>query len=211
MSEIQSKEEEFWNVITHSIGIIIHLIGFIILLNAFDVTAIALPYVIIYGFSLLLLFSASSIYHLVSEPKYKRQLRKLDHISIYVLIAGTYTPICMSVLTESHGVFIFILVWSITAFGLVLKLFFTGKFEKISLMLYLVMGWLIVIDFETFYQSVNQAAIVYLILGGVFYTGGVVFYVMHKLKYHHVIWHLFVLLGSIFHFLMVYEILAVRN
>jgi hemolysin III len=167
-------------------------------------------YIIIYGSSLLLLFFASSLYHFVSEPKYKRQLRKLDHISIYVLIAGTYTPICMSVLAESQGELIFILVWSIAAFGLILKLFFTGKFEKISLLLYLVMGWLVVLDIKTLYETINFEALLFLILGGVFYTGGIVFYVMHNLKYHHVIWHIFVLLGSVFHYLMIFEILVVE-
>ncbi len=205
---MQSKQEEFWNVMTHSLAVVIHLFGFIWLLSTFDNSIISTIYIVIYGLSLLLLFSASSLYHYVSEPKYKRQLRKLDHISIYILIAGTYTPICMSVLSKSQGIFIFILVWGITAVGLILKLFFTGKFEKISLLLYLVMGWLIVIDFNTFYNSVNTAALVYLSLGGLFYTGGVVFYVMHKLKFHHVIWHVFVVLGSIFHYLMIFEILV---
>ncbi len=208
MSEIQSKQEEFWNVVTHSLAAVIHLVGLVLLLISFDRQMIHLAYVVIYGLSLLLLFSASSLYHHVSVPNYKRQLRKLDHISIYVLIAGTYTPICMSVLKDSLGVFIFVLVWGIAAFGLILKLFFTGKFEKISLLLYLVMGWLIVIDFDSFSKSVSSEAITYLILGGVFYTGGVVFYVMHKLKFHHVIWHVFVVLGSVFHYMMIYEILV---
>lgn len=187
MSYTQSNNEENWNFITHAVGIIIHLIGFIVLLNAFDDKILDITYVIIYGISLLLLFSASSIYHKVSEPKYKKQLRKLDHISIYILIAGTYTPICMSVLQASKGLFIFILVWSIAAAGLVLKLFFTGKFEKVSLFLYLLMGWLIVLDYNTLINSISDITLTYLILGGFFYTSGVIFYVMHKLKYHHVI------------------------
>lgn len=208
MSYTQSKNEEFWNFITHAAGIVIHFISFIILLNVFDKKVIDTIYVLIYGISLLLLFSASSIYHKVSEPKYKKQLRKLDHISIYILIAGTYTPICMSVLQLSKGLFIFILVWSIATVGLVLKLFYTGKFEKFSLFLYLLMGWLIVLDYNTLINTISEIALTYLILGGFFYTSGVIFYVMHKLKYHHVIWHIFVLLGSIFHFMMVYEIIT---
>jgi len=208
LSVIQSRNEETWNVITHGFGVLIHAIGFTYLLTNYDKNTISFWYVAIYGLSLILLFFASSIYHYVSNPKYKRQLRKLDHISIYVLIAGTYTPVCMSVLKDSRGLLIFITVWSITAFGLVLKLFFTGKFEKISLLLYLIMGWLIVIDFENLYNSISSYALIYLIAGGLFYTLGIIFYVMHKLKYHHVIWHVFVLLGSFFHYLMVFEIVV---
>jgi hemolysin III len=207
LATIQSKQEELWNVLTHGLGAVIYLAGFVFLLFNFNSELVSPIYVVIYGLSLILLFSASTIYHYATNPSYKRHLRKLDHISIYVLIAGTYTPICMSVLAESRGLYIFIAVWSIALIGLILKLFFTGKFEKISLLLYLVMGWLVVIDFETLTQSISTEALLYLILGGVFYTGGVVFYVMHKLKYHHVIWHVFVLLGSLFHFLMVYEII----
>lgn len=206
MGYIQSKKEEFWNVLTHGFGVGLYLAGFIFLYNSFDKNLISPIYIVIYGLSLILLFSASSIYHFVEQPKCKRQLRKLDHISIYILIAGTYTPICMSVLAESRGVFIFILVWSIALTGLFLKLFFTGRFEKLSLLLYLVMGWLVIIDIKTLYLSINAEALLYLILGGIFYTGGVVFYVMHNLKFHHVIWHIFVLLGSFFHFMMIYEV-----
>lgn len=208
MVYIQSKKEEFWNVLTHGFGVVFYLGGFIFLMNTFDKTTVSPIYVLIYALSLILLFSASSIYHYVSNPNYKRQFRKLDHISIYVLIAGTYTPICMSVLAGSRGVFILILVWSIALVGLFLKLFFTGKFEKLSLILYLIMGWLILIDIQTLYESISSAALLYLILGGVFYSFGVVFYVMHKLKFHHVIWHIFVLLGSFFHFMMVYTIVT---
>ena len=208
MSSIQSKQEELLNVITHGLGIPFSAIGLILLLVNYNSDLVNMAYVIIYGLSMLLLFSASTIYHYATEPKYKTALRKLDHISIYALIAGTYTPICMSVLKDSRGVLLFILVWSVAAFGLILKLFFTGKFEKISLLLYLVMGWLIVIDIQQLYESISSQALTYLILGGVCYTGGIVFYVMHKLKFHHVIWHVFVLLGALFHFLMVWDIIA---
>lgn len=208
MSYIQSKQEELLNVVTHGVGIPLSAIGLVLLLVNYNSNLVNIGYVIIYGLSLLLLFSASTIYHYATEPKYKRALRKLDHISIYALIAGTYTPICMSVLKDSRGVLLFVLVWTVAALGLVLKLFFTGKFEKISLLLYLVMGWLIVIDFQHLYESISSKALAYLILGGVCYTGGIVFYVMQKLKFHHVIWHVFVLFGALFHFLMVWDIIT---
>ena len=209
MRYIQSEKEELFNVITHGLGVLLSIVGIILLIINYDANLINLSYVIIYGLSLILLFSASTIYHYVSEQKYKRALRKLDHISIYVLIAGTYTPICMSVLKDTRGLLLLILVWSITAIGLILKLFFTGKFEKVSLLLYLVMGWLIVLDFQNLYEAITDLTLNYLILGGAFYTGGIVFYVLHQLKYHHVIWHVFVLLGALFHYLMIWNIITV--
>jgi len=205
---IQSKEEEQLNVLTHAIGAFGGLIGVIILALNFNSNAISIWPVLVYGVSLVFLFTASSVYHYITEVRQKRKFRILDHISIYFLIAGTYTPICMSVLKESKGYNILIAVWLITAVGLVLKLFFTGKFEKVSLLLYLVMGWMIMLDISTFIDNVNYAAFLYLILGGAFYTVGVVFYVLRKLKYHHVIWHVFVLMGAFFHYLMTYEILT---
>ncbi len=207
MSEIQSKKEEHLNALTHGLGILLSAIGIILLSINYDSEKVDLFYILVYGLSLIILYLASTIYHIVSHVRYKKILRKFDHISIYFLIAGTYTPICVSILKESNGMLILYLVWSIAIIGLVLKLFFTGKFEKISLLLYLIMGWLIVIDINTFYDAVDKIELWYLVLGGLFYTSGIVFYVMHKLKYNHVIWHIFVLLGSFFHFLMIYNVL----
>ena len=208
MEPLQSKEEEKLNVLTHAIGAIGGLLGvFILVLNYNSVQNSIWP-ILVYGLSLVFLFSASSIYHYITDVRRKRKFRILDHISIYFLIAGTYTPICVSVLKNSQGYNILIAVWLIAAIGLVLKLFFTGKFEKLSLLLYLVMGWLIMLDISTFIDNVSTTALLYLILGGAFYTGGVVFYVIRKLKYHHVIWHVFVLFGAFFHYMMTYEILT---
>ena len=208
MEPLQSKEEEKLNVLTHAIGAIGGCVGVVFLMLNYNSAALSAWPVLVYGFSLVFLFSASSVYHYITEVRHKRKFRILDHISIYFLIAGTYTPICMSVLKESQGYNILIAVWGITAIGLVLKLFFTGKFEKISLLLYLIMGWMIMIDISTFMDNVSSTALLYLMLGGAFYTVGVVFYVLRKLKYHHVIWHVFVLLGAFFHYLMTYEILT---
>ncbi|MGX1024129.1 PAQR family membrane homeostasis protein TrhA [Psychroflexus sp. MBR-150] len=208
MSKIQSNKEEYYNALTHGFGIILSLIGLVFLLLNYNSTKINFIYILIYGLSLIVLFSASTLYHSVKNVAYKRLLRKFDHISIYMLIAGTYTPVCMTILKDSHGDLILAIVWGLSLLGLVLKLFFTGKFEKISLLLYLAMGWLIVIDIDTLYQNMDALSLLFLGLGGLFYTLGVIFYVMHKLKYHHVIWHVFVLLGSLSHFLMIYEIIS---
>ncbi len=208
MEALQSKEEEKLNVLTHAVGAIGGLLGMLVLLLSYNSSVITVWPILVYSFCLVFLFSASSVYHYISEVRQKRKFRILDHISIYFLIAGTYTPICVSVLKGSLGDTILIAVWLITVIGFVLQLFFTGKFEKISLLLYLVMGWLIMLDISTFINNVSFAALLYLILGGAFYTGGVVFYVLRRLKYHHVIWHVFVLLGALFHYLMTYEILT---
>lgn len=207
MRIIQSKQEEYFNALTHGFGIVLSILGFILLALNYNTQKVDFFYILVYGMSLIILYSASTAYHIASNIRYKKILRKFDHISIYVLISGTYTPICLSILKDSHGLLIMSLVWGLTLMGIILKIFFTGKFEKISLLLYLIMGWLIVIDIQTFYSSVSAIELWFLILGGLFYTIGVLFYVMHKLKYHHVIWHIFVLLGSFFHFLMIYYIL----
>lgn len=131
----------------------------------------------------------------------------MDHISIYYLIAGTYTPVCLWILGESRGELLLWLVWAIALFGTFLKLFFTGKFEVFSLLIYGVMGWLIVIDVSFLIEHMAKTSLFYLALGGVFYTLGIVFYAMRKIPYNHFIWHLLVLGGAISHWFMVYTIL----
>lgn len=206
LSVVQTKHEEYLNALTHGLGVVLSLFGIIYLSINLDSGKINLSYILIYGLSLIILYSASTLYHLVNQNRYKKILRKADHISIYILIAGTYTPVCVSVLKESNGLLILGTVWTLTCIGALLKIFLTGKFEKISLLLYLVMGWLIVIDIDVLYQNVDVITLWFLGLGGLFYTFGILFYVMHRLKYHHVIWHVFVLLGSFFHYLMVYHL-----
>jgi hemolysin III len=160
--------------------------------------------VIVYGISIIILFSASSVFHATRGEKRKHYFRIVDHISIYLLIAGTYTPVCLISLEQSLGWHLFFIVWGIAAFGVVLKLFFTGRFEIFSTLLYLVMGWLIVFDFSNLSQTIGSDGILLLFAGGLSYTVGIIFYVIHKIPFNHVIWHLFVLAGAIFHFLMVF-------
>ncbi len=156
-----------------------------------------------YVCSLFVLFSASTIYHAVQNPKLKKRLRILDHISIYYLIAGTYTPVCLSILLPSKGWLLFYLVWGIAFFGTVLKIFFTGKYEVFSLVLYGVMGWLIVIDLPYLIEHMSSTGLIYLAFGGAFYTIGILFYAIKKIPYNHLIWHFFVLGGAISHWLMI--------
>ena len=160
--------------------------------------------VIVYGISIIVLFAASTFYHAVKGEKRKHYFRIVDHISIYLLIVGTYTPVLLITLPDSLGWLLFWTVWGIAAFGVILKLFFTGRFEVFSTLLYLVMGWLIVFDFSTLADRMDTNGLLLLFSGGLFYTVGIVFYAIHKIPYNHVIWHLFVLGGAICHFFMIF-------
>lgn len=201
------KTEERLNVLTHAIGV---LIGIVItpyfLFFQKNLTLQVWIGLAVYCFSFTFLFLASTIYHTVSGSL-KVVLRKIDHIAILFLIAGTYTPVTLTVLFESSGLWMLIAVWSIALIGLIFKLFYTGRYEILSLVIYLGMGWLVVFDIETIWQLFSSTALFYLILGGLFYTVGVYFYRLKRLKETHAIWHIFVLGGAISHVFMIQEIL----
>ncbi|MBZ9628476.1 hemolysin III family protein [Psychroflexus sp. CAK57W] len=205
MKYIKTKQEEFWNTLTHGVGLLFACIGVVLLFFTaeFNDNYLTLG-VILYALSLVLLYAASTSYHYVSEGRLKRRLRVLDHISIYFLIAGTYSPVVLTLLKDSHGELLFYAVWGIALLGTILKLFFTGKFEKLSLLLYLVMGWLIAFDSVAVVENFSSLELTMLALGGLFYTIGIYFYVKTTIVFNHVIWHVFVMLGSLSHFLMIY-------
>ncbi|WP_336129206.1 PAQR family membrane homeostasis protein TrhA [Mesoflavibacter sp. CH_XMU1422-2] len=200
----QTPFEEQLNAITHAIGAVFGIVA-LILLIIFETkkTEFSLFSVIVYGIAIIILFTASTMYHSFTDEKKKHYFRIVDHISIYLLIAGTYTPVLLITLEQSKGWLLFYIVWVIAAFGVILKLFYTGRFEAFSTILYLVMGWLIVFDFSTLNSLMPANGIVLLMAGGLAYTVGIVFYAIEKIPYNHVIWHLFVLAGAICHFFMV--------
>ncbi|PKA84326.1 hemolysin III [Ulvibacter sp. MAR_2010_11] len=202
---MQTKTEEIWNTASHGIGVLLGIVGLILLL-VYDTGKT--PYssfsISLYALSIIILYAASSIYHAISNVEWKNRLRKIDHISIYLLIAGTYTPVALISLEQTSGWMIFWIVWGIAGIGTILKLFFTGRFEILSVLLYLIMGWLIVIDFSNLMSLQSSTGINLLMLGGAFYTLGIVFYVIEKIPYNHVIWHFFVLGGSISHFFFIF-------
>jgi hemolysin III len=202
---IQTAFEEKLNTISHAIGALFGLAA-LVLLVVFDTrkTDYSLTSVIIYGFSIIILFTASALYHAAKNERKKRFLRVIDHISIYVLIAGTYSPVLLIMLEESLGWTLFYIVWGIAGFGVILKTFFTGRFELFSTLLYLAMGWLIVFDFSTLSRIMDAGGITLLFAGGIAYTVGIIFYVIEKIPFNHVIWHLFVLAGAICHFFMIF-------
>lgn len=201
---IQTPFEEKLNAISHAIGALFGVVALILLIvKNTNKTDWSLFSVIVYGISIIILFSASTFYHAVKGEKHKHYFRIVDHISIYFLIAGTYTPVCLISLEGSLGWTLFWSVWGIATFGVVLKLFFTGRFEIFSTLLYLVMGWLIVFDFLNLSSAISDNGILFLFAGGLSYTVGILFYAIQKIPYNHVIWHLFVLAGAIFHFFMI--------
>jgi len=197
-------KEERLNAISHSIGILLGIIGFYFLLK-FDTqkTEYSTISLVVYSISIILLFLASTLYHYVSTQSVKLNLRVLDHICIYYLIAGTYTPVALITLEEGNGWLIFYTVWGIAIVGTILKLFFTGKFEVLSLLLYLFMGWLIVFDLQNLLAKTSKTGLYLLMLGGFFYTIGIFFYAFKRIPYNHLIWHFLVLGGAISHWLYI--------
>ena len=200
----QTKEEEFWNTLTHFIGLLLSLGGLPVLLyyNQSQ-TALSSYSILFFGFGLILLYAASTVYHFTSNFKLKEKFRVLDHISVFYLIAGSYAPVCLITLYEGKGVSLFLAIIIITLLGTAFKVFYTGKFEKLSLLIYLAMGWLIILDFNTVLALIEFKGILLMIFGGLLYSIGTIFYSLQKLKYAHAIWHVFVLGGSISHYFLV--------
>ncbi|ALM09114.1 hemolysin [Sediminicola sp. YIK13] len=205
MNNRSIEREERLHAYSHALGIILGILGsFLLLLKNNGKTNYATLAILIYSFTVILLFSASTFYHYVSNLELKRRLRIVDHVSIYFLIAGTYTPVALISLTNGNGFLIFYTVWGIALVGTLFKVFYTGKFEILSLILYLAMGWLIVLDYPNLLENTTPRGIDLLMLGGAFYTIGILFYAIRKIPYNHLIWHFFVLGGAISHWLFIY-------
>ncbi|GAA4272358.1 hemolysin III family protein [Aquimarina gracilis] len=202
--KIQSPVEERWNWITHGLGFVLALVGLFLLIK-FDShkTEFSTISVILYGCAMLILYFASTAYHYTSQADLKKKLRVLDHIGIYLLIAGTYSPVTLITLIDSKGILLFVSVWSLAVIGSILKFFFTGRFQIFSIVLYLLMGWLIMLDIEVLANKIGDDGIDYLMYGGIAYTVGIIFYALKRIPFTHVIWHLFVLAGTAFHYVLI--------
>ncbi len=199
------KKEERLNTISHGIGAVASLIGLFLLLdNNSNKSEYATLSITIYGVSLISMFVVSTAYHFTKNPQLKKKFRVLDHMNIYFLIAGTYTPVALIELINGNGWTIFYSVWIIAGLGTLFKLFYTGKLEFLSLLLYVAMGWLIILDFDNLMDYTSSFGLRLLFLGGAFYTFGILFYALEKIPYNHFIWHVFVLGGAFCHWLMIY-------
>ncbi|PWJ39293.1 PAQR family membrane homeostasis protein TrhA [Sediminitomix flava] len=199
------EKEERWNVLTHAIGFFIALICVPFLLTtAFQSSVLGGSSVLVFSLSLLFMLASSSLYHLQISPKAKERFQKLDHIAIFFLIAGTYTPF-ITFFVEAPLKFYYLgLMWGIAFIGTGIKFFSTGKLKYISTVAYLIMGWMVVFIGEPIVENLCTAGFTWLITGGVFYSVGTIFYLMKKMKYSHVVWHFFVLLGGLSHFIAVW-------
>ena len=201
-----SESEERLNIWSHALGLFLSLLAFPFLITkAFTYSGFwQVSSFIIYGLSLIVLYAASTFYHASVNPKNRRKLNILDHAAIYVLIAGSYSPFCLVAFEPNLGWYLFIAVWIFAIIGVILKLFFTGRFDKISTAIYLLMGWQVLIFIKPLMKALTDVGFNLLIVGGVFYTIGAILYSIKKIPYNHAIFHLFVLLGSTSHFLALY-------
>ncbi len=200
-----TKSEEIFNAVTHGIGILLSVIGLCVLVpmaaiygDAWKVVSSA-----IYGTSLIVLYSASTLYHSFTNPKIKSILNMCDHISIYYLIAGTYTPFVLVNMRGVWGWVIFGIIWGSAIIGTTLKLIYGNRFRKVSTILYLCMGWIVVIAAKPLIVNTEPVGLLLLLIGGLLFSFGVIFYKWKSLPYNHGIWHLFVLAGTICHFFAV--------
>jgi len=202
LSQKQTLGEEIANSITHGTGVALSIAALVILVvfaakrsDAFKVVSFS-----IYGATMIILYLASTLYHAFPQPNVKRFFRILDHSSIFLLIAGTYTPVMIGTIRGGWGWTFFGIIWALAIIGINLKIFAMGKLKVLSTIIFIFMGWMVVIAVHPIKQATNHAFLMWMLIGGLAYTLGVVFYAWKKLPYHHSIWHLFVLGGSICHF-----------
>ena len=200
-----SIAEEVAHSITHGIGLLLSLAGLAILVvnSSYYGDAWHIVSSSVYGATLVLLYSASTLYHAITVPNVKKILQKVDHAAIYLLIAGTYTPFTLVNLRGGWGWTLFGMVWSIAIAGMIMELIVQRRYKSISIGLYLGLGWLVMIAIGPVIDNVAPGGIVLLLAGGLCYSLGVIFYVWKSLLYHHAVWHLFVLAGSALHFFAV--------
>lgn len=203
--KLQTRAEEIGNATTHAMGALLSLaaITLLIIFSATQHDGFKLLSGIVFGCTLFLMYVSSTIYHSLTNPRLKHLFRIADHASIYLLIAGSYTPFMLVTLRGPWGWTMFTVIWSLALVGVIFKLFLVHKFELLSTIIYLLMGWMSLIVIKPIYQLLPAGGLACIVAGGLCYTVGVIFYAWERLKYSHVLWHLFVLAGSIFHFFAV--------
>jgi len=204
---------EKFNSITHLVGAVLSIMGLGSLITVAVQQQDLLLFIgfVTFGLTLVMLYSFSTLYHSFKSPLLKRLFQQLDHVAIYLLIAGTYTPFMLVTLIDSNGLWILLAVWALAFIGITLELCVKNRIEALQIIIYLIMGWLVLIDFPALKAALPKAGVYWLTAGGIAYTVGVIFYILdHRnlLMHSHGIWHLFVLAGSFFHFMAI--ILYVR-
>ena len=202
---------ELANIITHGIGVLLCLIFIPFLIRqGFEQSDPAIWFgVIIFGLSIFFVYLSSTAYHIVQEKGLKRQLQIIDHIAIYFLIAGTHTPLILMFLNNSRGQSYLIFLWCLVVIGVIYKLFFFGKYPLGSVIYYVVLAWMAVLILPDMLDQMSEATLYWLLVGGAFYTFGVIFFLWEKLPFHHSIWHVFVMLGGACHYVSIYSAISV--
>ena len=201
-----SRNEELANVITHGLGVVLSIVALWVMVAyaVRDHDWVRVTAVSIFGGALILLYLMSTLYHSFQHPKLKELFRILDHASIYLLIAGSYTPFTLVYLEGTWAWVMMSITWTLAVAGVVFKVFFIKKFHLASTLMYVAMGWVVLNAIKPLVEATPTGALVWVTVGGLLYTGGVVFYLWEKLPYNHAIWHLFVLGGSASHFCAVF-------
>jgi hemolysin III len=198
--------EEIAHAITHGVGVLLGIAALVLLAikGTHSGSLIYSISMVLYASSLIILYTNSMLYHAFKQGKAKDVFERFDHLSIYILIAGSYTPLCLLAIGGVKGIIICCIQWALAIVGVVFKAIWIDRFVKIHVMIYLLMGWMIIFFVSNIFTTISFMGILFLVLGGLAYSIGVLFYVFNWFKYHHFVWHLFVLAGSILHFLSVY-------
>lgn len=206
LKKLESKGEEIANFVSHTVGAGLAILGFIMLIirAAWFNNIPAIISYIVFSLGLMVLYTMSSIYHGLKPSKAKNVFEILDHSSIYFLIAASYTPFLVLGLKSSMGITLLIIQWVICTLGITFKAFFTGKFKGISTIVYLIMGWMIVFSWNELISKISPISIIFLVTGGILYSLGTIFYMWKVCKFNHMIWHIFVVLGSIAHYIAIW-------
>ena len=201
-----SKDEEIANAVSHMVGATLALISAVVLImhGIKTKSPIVITSFAIFGAGLVIMYTVSSIYHALHNNKAKQVFQILDHSAIYILIAASYTPFLLLVVRSKAGYIIFFIQWLICIFGIAFKSLCVEKYVLFSTLLYIVMGWMIMFVWGDLIANISQQSLILLFIGGILYTLGTIFYMWNWFKYHHFIWHIFVLLGSVAHFFAVY-------
>jgi len=209
VKRIQTEKEEYYNALTHGIGLVLGLIGIpFLLLRAHDLgNSDFLGACAAFSLGILMVYSSSTLYHLIKPGHRKDHFQKADHISIYFLIAGSYSPMILTVLNREKAFLFLSILWGFVLIGSLFKFFFAGRFKFISVGLYLAMGWISVFLIRSMWENLSGSVLTWIAVGGLSYTIGVYFYVKSNKLYYHSIWHIFVLLGTISHFIAVWMLI----
>lgn len=205
--------EEIFNSVSHGVGALLAIAGTVVLIvmtalysDPWGVVSSA-----VYGGTLIILYTMSTLYHAITNEKAKQVMRVMDHVTIFLLIAGTYTPITLVTLRGTLGWVLFGFIWGAAALGIVLNAIDLERFRKISVVCYIIMGWAIIAAIVPLINSLPTISLVFLLIGGVLYSVGVIFYAIKKIKYFHSIWHLFTIGGSVFHYFAILTSFLLNN